>query len=418
MKLAINGGKKVIDVRGKHFQWPIFNTATERRLIDQLHKTISIYDRSGIIKNFEERFRKLHNKKHGLLTNSGTSALHSLYVGADLHEEDEVICPAYTFFATVTPIFFTGATPILCDIDKVGNIDPKEIRNKITKKTKAIMVTHMWGVPANIDEIKQIAEEQNLLLFEDCSHAYGATYKGKKVGTFGDGAVWSLNVEKIVQGGEGGILLTDRDEIYYRALLLGQYNKRCRQEIPETYPLYKYAVTGMGLKLRSHPLAIPIADQQLENIDKILKGKRFFAKKLANGLSNLPGIELPPINEKDKNPAWYAFLIQYKPKELGGLPIDKFYKALLAEGCKELDRPGSTCPLNYHPLFQAPEGLFPRYKGKVRYKKGDFPRAEKFHEHSLKLPVWHRKQDEEIVNLYIKAFKKVVKNYKELLENA
>ena len=131
-------------------------------------------------------------------------------------------------------------------------------------------------------------------------------------------------------------------------------------------------------------------------------------------LKGLPGIEVPsvPIHIE---PSWYALIIQYKPEELEGLPIEKFYKALQAEGCIELDRPGSTCTLNYHPLFQNLELLFPKYKGRISYKRGDFPNAERFHEHSLKLPVWHDPKDEEIVGGYIKAFKKVIENYHEVL---
>lgn len=413
-KLAINGGGRTIDINRPHYVWPPITERTRETVLRQLYKTISIYDKSGIIEKLEDRFAEYHGKKHALLTNSGTSALHSMFVGAGLREGDEIICPAYTFYATVTPLFFTGAIPVLADSRDDGNIDPQDIERKINENTKGIVVTHMWGLPCDMDSVAEITRQHNLMLFEDASHAHGATYRGRKAGIFGDASAFSLQAQKTLTGGEGGILLTDNDEIFYRALLLGHYNKRCKKEIPDSHPLHQYAITGMGLKFRIHPIAAAIADEQFDSLETILENRRKTANRMMEELKDLPGIELPnvPIGVE---PSWYALIIQYKPEELGDLPIEKFYKALQAEGCMELDRPRSTCPLNYHPLFQNPELLFPGYKGKVGYKRGDFPNTERFHEHSLKLPVWHDSKDEEIVDGYVKAFKKVIENYHEVL---
>jgi len=412
--LAIFGGPKTITKNPPHFVWPLITKKIEQRVIQQLHESISIYDRSGIFKEFEDAFAGYHKRKYALLCSSGTLAIHSMYVAAGFKAGDEVICPAYTFFATVTPLFFTGATPVLCDGDENGNIDPKEIEKKITSRTKGVVVTHMWGIPCQMDKIVKICKKNNLLLLEDCSHAHGTRYQGKIAGSFGDLAAWSLQGPKNVTGGEGGILVTDNKEFYYRALLLGHYNKRCKQEIPSSHPLYQYAVTGMGLKYRAHPLAIAIAIETFKDIDKHLRVRNRFAQKIIKEFGAIKGL-VPPHLASGTKPSWYGLILQYKPNELDGVSIEKFYEALVAEGCKELDRPGSTCPLNYFPLFQRPEVLFPGYKGKIAYKKGDFPKAEIFHEHSLKLPVWYRAEDESMVDLYIKAFKKVVKNHKDLL---
>ena len=312
-----------------------------------------------------------------------------MFVAAGFNEDDEIICPAYTFFATVTPLLFTGAKPVLCDIDENGNIDPQEIKRKITSKTKGIIITHMWGIPCKMDDIIKICKENNLLLLEDCSHAHGARYKRKIVGSFGDLAAWSLQGPKNVSGGEGGILATDNEEFYYQALLLGHYNKRCQQEIPKDRPFYKYVVTGMGLKYRAHPLAIAIAYEIFKNLDKYLKVKRLYAQKMIRELKELPGISLPPafFNSKIK-PSWYGFVFQYKREELENLPIEKFFEVLQTEGLSEVDRPGSTCPLNLLSLFQKPIDFFPIYKKhSFSYKAGDFPKAEKFYQNAIKLPV-------------------------------
>lgn len=413
-KLAINGGCKTISTTRTHFIWPPISNKTRDIVLQQLDESISIYNRSGIIEKLEIQFCNYHNRKHSLLTNSGTSALLSMFIGANLQEGDEIICPAYTFYATISPIFFTGAVPILAECEEDGNINPNSVEEKITDKTKAIIITHMWGLPCKMTELCEIAKKYGLLLFEDASHAHGAIYNGMKVGSFGDASAFSLQGQKTLTGGEGGVLLTNNDELFYRALLLGHYNKRCKTEIPKDYSLSNFSVTGMGLKLRIHPVAAAIASQQFNELETVLVGRQKFAKLMSDELGKLPGIRVPEVPDNVRH-TWYAFVMKYDSNELSGLPIDKFYAALLAEGCKELDRPDSTCPLNYHPLFQNPTALFPKYQGKLSYQKGDFPIAEKFHENSLKLPVWNNFDDEEIVQLYIKAFQKVVENHKELL---
>ena len=200
-KLAILGGKKSVTKRPPHFLWPLINKNTERAVIRQLRDSISIYDKSGIFDEFENAFAKLHDRKYALLCSSGTLAIHSMFVADGFKEGDEVICPAYTFFATVTPLLSTGAVPVLCDCDENGNIDPEEITKKINERTKGIIVTHMWGVPCQMDRISKICKDNKLLLLEDCSHAHGAKYNGKIVGSFGDLAAWSLQGQKNITGG-------------------------------------------------------------------------------------------------------------------------------------------------------------------------------------------------------------------------
>src|SRR5258706_14800553 len=280
-QLALLGGPKTVTREKPQYIWPIITKETEDAVVKQLYTEVSIYNRSGIIEEFENKFSTLHSRKYGLLTSSGTAAIHTLFVAANLHRGDEVICPAYTFFATATPILQTGAVPILCEADpENGNIDPQEIERLITSKTKAVIETHMWGRDCEMDKIKEICDKHNLILLEDCSHAHGGVYKGKKLGSWGHAAAWSLQGQKVVTGGEGGIVLTDDVEMYYKGLLLGHYNKRCKQEIPKEHPLSKYSVTGMGLKLRSHPLAVAIASQQLDHLEEWTKQKKEYARYL------------------------------------------------------------------------------------------------------------------------------------------
>jgi dTDP-4-amino-4,6-dideoxygalactose transaminase len=414
-QLAIKGGPQTLSLKGPHYIWPPITKAAERAVLKQLYSSISIYDRSGIFEKFENSFASYHERKYALLTSSGTAAIHSMFVAAGFKEGDEVICPAYTFFATVTPLLFTGAKPILCDCDVNGNIDPQEIEKKITSKTKGIVITHMWGIPCQMDKIVEICKKNKILLLEDCSHAHGARYDRKLVGSFGDMAAWSLQGPKNVSGGEGGIFVTDNDEFYYRALLLGHYNKRCKQEIPSTHPLSRYAVTGMGLKYRAHPLAVALAFETFKKLDVYLATRDKFAKRIIASIKNVAGF-VPPQITKNIQPSWYALVLQYKSEAFQGLPIEKFFKAIQAEGLIEADRPGSTVPLNLLPLFQNPVELFPVYKNnKFSYCPGQFPRAEKFYQNAIKFPVWAEKKYTRIVTAYIQGIKKVINNYQQLL---
>lgn len=395
----------------KHI-WPKITKRTIRSVLKELEKgEISIYDRSGIFEKFENKFASYHKIKHALLTSSGTAALHSAMVACNFKKGDEVICPAYTFYATVTPIFQTGATPILCDSREDGNIDPIKIEALITSKTKAVIVTHMWGIPCDIERIAKICKKHKLLLIEDCSHAHGARVGKKHVGTFGDIAAFSLQGQKIITGGEGGIIITNNKELYDRALLFGHYNKRCKQEIDPSSPYYKYAITGFGLKLRAHPLAIAIADEQFDHLDRWLKIKNDNAKYLSSLLKNIPGIKIPIINDKFY-PSWYAYTIQFENGHFD-ISTDEICKELIKEGLLDADKPGSTCPLNMLALFQDTSLLYPEYKNLVRYKIGDFPCAERFFNQTIKLPIdiYENKKYRAVLDEYSKIIQKVVKRH-------
>ena len=308
----------------------------------------------------------------------------------------------------------TGLALRLADCDEYGNLDPADVSRRITHRTFAVAVTHLWGMPADVTALRVLADEHEILLLEDGSHAHGASVHGKKVGTFGHGAAFSMNGPKPLSAGEGGFVLTDDDDTYHRVLLHGQYNKRCRNEIPKDHRLYPYAVTGMGLKHRIHPLAASVALDQLDHLDDYIEGRQKTARAIAEGLEGVPGIRVVKP-DKDRVASWYGLILQYQPDELDGLPIGRYFEAVQAEGCHEADRPGSTCPLNLLPLFQETEALFPGHVRDLGYGLGDFPGAEEFHARSIKLPVWHREEDLPLARQYVEAFRKVSANYRNLL---
>lgn len=413
-KLAINGGTPIFPDKDKaRFIHPKITPEIEQAVIDQLHKSISIYDNKGIFEEFETSFANYHQTKYALTFSSGTAALWGMYDGIGLKAGDEVICPCYTFFATVTPILLTGAKPILVDCDNHGNIDINEIKKKINKKTKAIVITHMWGYPCKLDKIRKIADENNLYLLEDCSHAHGARYKNKPIGTIGDAAAFSLQGQKIITGGEGGILITNNKKIKDRALLLGHYNKRCKLEINPNDELYKYATTGKGMKLRAHPIAIRIANEYFKNIDKINNVKNKYANKIIKELKDIKGIEVLEPEADCKN-SWYALIIKYDQEQMKGISRERFVEALHAEGAIEVDIPNSTCPLDSLELFKKHKILYPNDTYEFDYTD-KFESAHKFYNNIIKIPIWYGEDEEEIIIKYIRAIKKVCNNIKELV---
>lgn len=414
--LAFTGGTPVISEPAPHFTWPPITPATTEAVLTQLQTAVSVYDRSGIIAELEDALRDYFGVRYAVLTSSGTAAVHSAYAATYIDPGDEVIVPAYTFLATATPLFHLDAIPVLADSDETGNVSVAEVEARITDRTTAIMVTHLWGIPADIGMLLALAERHGLVLLEDASHAHGASVNGQKVGTFGYASAFSMNGPKPLSAGEGGFLLTDNDEIYRRVLLHGHYNKRCRNEIPPDHPVYPYAVTGMGLKFRIHPLAAALALDQLGSLDDYLAGREKVARYMCRQLGLLPGIAVPYIARGVRS-TWYGLPLTYIPEELGRLPVERFHEALLAEGLCEVDRPGSTCPLSRLSLFRDPEPMFPYYPhlDRVVYRDGDFPVAERVWRNTLKLPVWHREEDLPLVDRYIEGFRKVIENHTELL---
>ncbi|WP_376770557.1 DegT/DnrJ/EryC1/StrS family aminotransferase [Lentzea indica] len=384
-------------------------------MVEQLGENISIYDRSGVVAELEDALANYFGVKHAVSMSSGTAALHAAYAACLIEPGDEVIVPAYTFFATATPLLHLGAIPVLADCDETGNISVTEVASKITPNTVAIVATHMWGIPANLPALRALANEHHLILLEDGSHAHGASLDGQKVGSFGQAAAFSMNGPKPLSAGEGGFVLTSDDDTYFRLLLFAHYNKRCRSEIPSSHTLHRFAVTGMGLKFRIHPLAAAFALDQLTHLDEYLAGRAQVAALLCNELKEVAGISVPQLPSKHQA-AWYGLPLTYVPDELGGITVERFHKALLAEGLSEVDRPDSTCPLNQLPLFQCPAALFTHQRefARLRYQPGGFPVAELVHHNTLKLPVWHREEDVPLARAYVRGIQKVVEHHHDL----
>jgi len=415
--LAINGGPRCITTPRPHDVWPPPGDTDElHELALQRQTDISIKGRTGIISEFEQQFLQFmdHKVKYALSFNSGTSALLAAYFAVGLDAGDEIIGPALTFHAALSPAFLLRATVRLVDVCyDTRCLDASQIEAAINQKTKAITVVHQWGHPANMDEIMRLARQHNLRVIEDCSHAHGSRLNGRLCGTFGDVAVFSLQAAKMIYAGEGGILVTNNQAYYERATLLGHYRDRSRDEI-KTPALRKYWVTGFGQKLRMSPFGAVVAKHALRAFDARKAGRHSCLNYFRRRLQEVEYLDRPYVAPNVDMGAWYGFKPLYKKDLLCGVSIDTLVDSLQAEGM-EIDR-ASAPVLATQPLYSDnPDLMFPNHLKNASKIEGNTPVASALWEQSLSLPTftnWQR--DKPIIDEYISAFNKVGSHFRSL----
>ena len=347
-------------------------------------------------------------KKYALSTNSGTSSLQAAFFAIKVNPGDEIIAPALTFHATASPIYSVNAIPVLADCEPdTGNIDPKSISKNITKKTKAVVITHLCGHPCEMDEILKIVKEKKLFLIEDCSHAHGSIYKGTKVGNFGDIGCFSLDNNKLLAAGEGGVLVTDNRKLFERALLLSDFGSRIQHEI-KSKELKKYSETGLGFKHRIHPVSAAIANSELKKINFYIKKRHEILNFFSKEIKKIPGISPPITKDYVNRGAYFGYRPFFNSSKLNNISIQNFIKVLQAEGMEV--RQSGNHPLHLLPLFSktkhGPAFLKKKNKHYRSYKSGDLPNSENFFNSTLSLPTFTF-ENRKIVEQYITAFKKV-----------
>jgi perosamine synthetase len=376
--LALYGGRPTA-AQPVHEVWPRLTPELEDCLLAQARNTLSIYDRSGVVQEFEDAFAGYVGVLRALATSSGTAALHSLYYGARIGPGDEVICCDYGFFATVTPLLQLGATPVFVDCSADGTICVASAEAAITGRTKAIVVTHMWGQPARLDALRALCDKNSLLLFEDCSHAHGARFAGEVVGSVGDGAAWSLQAQKTIWAGEGGVLATSLPDLYERALLLGHFNLRALQEIPQSSQNFAHAFTGTGLKYRAHPWGLALALRQINTVDQLIENRQKAANALIEALKSIPGIELVQSLPPGTVHGNYALVALLNP-DACGFDRETFTRAMHAENIRVVSIPRQMNSMSQYPAFTqaGPTGATARVAGDLAVSRRITATAVKF----------------------------------------
>ena len=419
-RLAFLGGKQAVhDSQEELFKWPIVTPEDEKAVLDVLRK--GSMSGTDVTMQFEQEFGAWMGLDYALGCCSGTASLHSAMFGCGIGVGDEIICQSPTFWASALQCFSLGATVVFADIDPdTLNIDPDDIERHISDRTRAIMVVHYTGYPADMDRIRPIAQKHGLKIIEDVSHAQGALYKGRKVGTFGDVAAMSLMSGKSFATGEAGILVTNDREIYERAMAFGHYERYKGNFETEDLNAY-YGLPLGGYKYRMNQMCSAVGRVQLKYYDERIQEIQDAMNRFWDLLEGVPGLKAHRVPEDSGNTmgGWYNPKGLYNTEELEGLSITRFAEAVRAEGSS--CSPGMNKPLHRHPLLNTcdvyghgkPTRLAHSDRD-LRQPKGSLPVSESTEFHTFNVP-WFKHDTPELIEQHALAFRKVAEQANDLL---
>jgi len=277
------------------------------------------------VQEFEQAWAKKYNFKHAISVNSWTSGLMAIVGAIGIEPGDEVICSPYTMSASATCALFYGGIPVFADIDpKTYCLDPASIESRITSRTKAIIVVHLFGGVADMNSIMKIAERHGLIVVEDAAQAPGAFYKGKPVGTIGHIGGFSLNFHKHIHAGEGGLIVTDDESFALRCRMIRNHG----ENYVDAYPELQINNT-IGGNFRFTEIQAAIAIEQFKKLPSILEHRNNLASHLIQKLEGVRGI-VPPTVDEGCTHSWYLFPMKYDAEEVG-MPRALFVRAVNAE---------------------------------------------------------------------------------------
>lgn len=353
--------------------WPFWSKSVESSILERV-RTGDIYATTidPIIEKFETEFENVCCPgKKTIFCNTGTSGLLAAYFSLNLDTDAEVLVPTNTFRATVTPLLILGLSPIFCDCDySTGLINFDDVERRITPRTQALVVTHLWGHPANMHRAMEIASKHGLALVEDCSHAHGARWGNQHVGTFGDVGVFSLGTKKMISGGTGGAIVTSDREIYERAVLLCQPKPWADARI-NNESLRKYISSGLGFNMRGTPISAILATDHLHRLDTTIQVKNTNLAQLSTLIENyLPHLKLPQRHNDFTYGTWYSYQCRW---EHPTIERDSVFELLLSNGLS-VDKPSGL--LHNKPIFRQPEAFFPYIKT-MQIQPGEYSEGER-----------------------------------------
>jgi len=421
-RLALRGGPKAVRRDpGDMFTWPIVTQEDERAVLEVLRAgKMSDLD---VTRQFEAEFARWQGLPYALAHCNGTAALQAAMYAVGVRGGDEVICPSMTYWASGLPALTLKATVVWADIQRHSLcLDPADVEKRITRRTKAIVVVHYAGYPADVDEIMAVAEPHGVQVIEDVSHAHGGLCKGRKLGTIGHVAAMSMMSGKSFAIGEGGMLATADRHIYERAVAWGHYERHSPQAGDLTDPeLIRLAGLPLGgVKHRINQLASAMGRVQLKYYDRrnaeILKAMNYFW----DSLEGTPGVRAhrPPRGSDSEMGGWYHARGLYVAEQLDGLPLARFCEALRAEGFPTA--PGANFPLHLHPLVNEADiygdgkpTILAQADRDVRAPAGSLPVAEAIAEFCFGVP-WFKHYRPEVIDEYVLAVKKVAAHADEL----
>ena len=400
---AVEGGKPVFDE--PLFILPKFTDREINAVVDVLKSgELTLPAKGKYTRMFEKAFAEFLGVKHAVALMNGTVALHVALRAVGVGPGDEVITSPFTFIASASSIVHQNAIPVFADIDReTFNIDPSSIEERITEKTKAIIAVHLTGHPAEMDEIMKIGKEHDLIIIEDAAQAIGAEYKGRKVGSIGDIASFSLYLSKNITTGEGGMVATNSEDYWKKALLIRHHGQ-----------ISSYRYDEIGYNYRMTELQAVLGLCQLERIEELNKRRLEIVKIYKDILEDEEALILPTSKPYVKH-VWHIYNILLQLEKLR-VNRDKIVQALKAENIPVSVAYPSV--LYLEPAFQKQNAhgkgcpwSCPFYGKKIQYFKGLCPNAEWVSERVFTLFTMPSLTDEQAMKI-ASAVKKVVKYYR------
>ena len=421
-ELALLGGKPLLnrfDLPDELFRWPIVTKEDEEAVLHVLRN--NLISGKEITMRFEREFAAWNGRKHAVCACNGTMAIEAAYFAAGIKPGDEIICPTKTYWASCLSAQKLGASVVFANVDPdTVCLDPADLERCLSPWTKAVTVVHYWGHPCDMDAIMAFAKKHGLLVIEDYSHAQGGHYKGKMIGSFGDIAATSLMSQKSFAAGELGILVTDREEYYERALAYLHYERNNEENvhIPELQPYLNMPLGAM--KGRANQMCTAFARVQLKYYDERIKEIRRAINYFWDRLEGAKGVHGLRVDESDGSDmaGWYVPHFTYHPEELDGLDFHVFCDAVAAEIGWQIPT-GGNYPLHTHPIFQTYDPMGLGKPARIAFAHRDVRELDKAltpTENILcgEIPYFKHYAPEEIDKV-ADGFLKVLDHYKDLL---
>lgn len=322
------------------------------------------------IAEFEKMVADYVGAKYAVAISNGTSALHAACFAAGIQAGDEVITTPLTFAASSNCVLYCGGTPVFADVDpKTYNIDPEDIRRKITDKTKAIIAVHLAGQPCDMDEIHKIAKEHDLLVIEDGAHALGSVYKGKKIGTLSDMTTFSFHPVKPITTGEGGMIVTDNKEFYQKMMLFRSHgitrdeNLMTRNDGP-----WFYQQLDLGYNYRITDIQCALGCSQMKKLDRFLARRKEIVAHYNEAFADCENI-VTPYQLLETESGWHLYIVQVK-----NCDRRKVFETLREQGI--------AVNVHYIPVYMHP------YYQEHGYKDVHCKNAEEVYSHIISLPLY------------------------------
>ena len=405
-KLAINGGSPVRNITKNPLpKWPVFGEEERKNLLEVFESGKWWYGEK--VKEFEEKYALFQDAKYGVSCTNGTAALEIGLLSCGIGAGDEVIVPPYTFVATASSVLKVNAIPVFADIQlETANLDSQDTEKKITEKTKAIIPVHFAGLPVDMDAFNSLAKKYNLKIIEDACHSWGSKWKGKGTGALGDCGAFSFQMSKNITAGEGGMLLTDNEELAETARSYSNCGRG------KDKPWYEHYMLGSNLRMTELQAAILLG--QLTKLEEQTLKREENAKFLDENLKDFPEIEIITRDERITKRSYHLYMFRFIEEELG-ITREKFIEAVSAEGIPVSS--GYPIPLYKNPLFQRKwEGpkycpvSCPYYGKEIDYSSVSCPNAETICKQVVWIPHPFLLAEKEDMKDIVNAIEKVWKN--------